>query len=266
VPSLNSFLAFLLFLGPLTIYFVAMGLINSRQRPLILPGVWDFVGVLVAVSGFLFFGGPSILAWANERWHLAQLFSHSRTNGPGYYFWLGLWVVYFLAVLGVAAVALNRRRNQLAIYNVAPDAFNESLALALDRLGLAWSRSGQQVYISYVGEASPAKARLVPAHSPASAGAPAGAPMEMVPETAGHVARLELEPSRAMRHVTLSFAEGSEPLRQEIESELSQALAQVQTTSNPAGVWFMVVAALLFVLMCFLVLGAAVVSGLLTPA
>ncbi len=51
-----------LFLFPLAVYCSVLGLVNRRLQPLMISGVWDFVGVLCATSGFLLFVGPYLLS------------------------------------------------------------------------------------------------------------------------------------------------------------------------------------------------------------
>src|SRR5262249_28836011 len=131
--ALTSFLVFLL---PLTIYFLVLGVINRRWRPLVVRGRWDFAGLLFAASGFLLFGGPSILSLLYQRWRVAWLFNHQQQapslSNEAYYFWLALAILYFLAVVGGAAFLLWRRGDQLAIYNIDPAIFDECLAHVLD--------------------------------------------------------------------------------------------------------------------------------------
>lgn len=240
---MESFLAFLL---PLTIYFLVLGLINRRWRPLVVRGRWDFAGLLFAASGFLLVGGPSILLLLYQRWRIAWLLNHQQQpaslGSEGYYFWLA--VLYFVVVVGGAAYLLWRRGDQLAVYNIDPAVFDEILAAVLDRLGLSWSRAGQQWYIGLAGRAAGA--------STATA------------ELVGDSGRIELDRSATMRHVTLHWVQMDLPLRQEIEDELRRALTQVVTRSNPVGGWFLAVAAVLFGLLTLLTL-AALLLPLLAP-
>jgi hypothetical protein len=260
---LSPFLAFLVFLVPLAVYFLVLGLINRRLRPLIVSGPWDFAGLLFAVSGFLFFGGPSMLTWLNDRWQLAQLLDPRRghTGNQGYYVWLTLWAVYFLVVVGGSALVLWRRRSQLSIYNVEPAAFDDALAQALDRLGLSWSRSGQQLCIGFAGTPGNGGRGI---HRPIATGWSAGemprrTSFGSAEEGGSPAARIELDASPSMRHVTVFFNQVDAGLRQEIEAELAQVLSRVYTHSNPAGAWFLLIAALLFGLMFFLALVVIVI-------
>ena len=51
-----------LFLFPIALYCTVLGMINRRAQPLMVSGAWDFVGVLLATSGFLLFVGPAMLS------------------------------------------------------------------------------------------------------------------------------------------------------------------------------------------------------------
>jgi hypothetical protein len=241
----SSLLAFLAFLFPLAVYFLILGLINRRRHPLLVPGTWDLVGLLFAASGFLLFGGPRILNTLHERWQISWLLSQRRAapgaGVEGFSFWLFLSLLYFVAVVGGTAVLLWQRRNQVAIYNIEPAVLDEALELVLDRLGLSWSRSGHQVYVGFA--ASPANpGRKVEAEVPDEI---KPAPFASAGEMAGSAARLELDPSPRLYHVTLRFSDVDPPLRQGIERGLGQVLSQVRTRSNPVGGWLLALAFLL---------------------
>src|ERR1051325_5142693 len=51
------FLLLIAFLFPLSTYLLILGLVNRRRSPLMVPGTWDFVGVLFGASGFILAGG-----------------------------------------------------------------------------------------------------------------------------------------------------------------------------------------------------------------
>ena len=125
--SEDSSLIIVAFLLPLALYFFFLGMINSRRRPLMIPGPWDFAGILFAASGFLTFGIPAILTGLSERWRLfwwtAQLAGNLSANpedtkGIGGGLWAAdgmgglLWAAYFLLVLVVAGIVLWRRQTR----------------------------------------------------------------------------------------------------------------------------------------------------------
>jgi hypothetical protein len=257
-------LAFLAFLFPLAVYCVILAFLNRRPHPVLVSGAWDFAGVLFAASGFLLIGGPTILAGFNQRWREAWLLRRSPAL-PGlsleYRVWLGLWVLYFIALLAGSVALLWRRRRLTSVYNVEPAAFDEALARALDRLQLPWWRGGNQVLVGSRGpegsepECPPDQAVPAPEQDILEKEAYRRAvPPWTAKPRAGWVnqeAVLELDPFPALRHVTLRWSGDAGPLRKEIEGELGRALTEVWTGENPAGVWFLSIAAGLFSLIFF---------------
>ena len=67
------------FFFPLAIYLLILALINSRRRPTMISGPWDFALVLLALSGFILVGGPSILAQFDIFWRYLLLHARFRT-------------------------------------------------------------------------------------------------------------------------------------------------------------------------------------------
>ena len=68
----------LVFLFPLAFYILFLAYLNARQRATMVAGVWDFVGVLFALSGFLILGGPLIIRGLHEQFNFLML----RPNQP----------------------------------------------------------------------------------------------------------------------------------------------------------------------------------------
>src|SRR5262249_9563822 len=103
-------------------YLLILGAINRRRHPLLVPGPWDFAGVLFAASGFLLFGGPGALSVLNDRWRDSLVFGQNPTSSSSteslWLWWLFLMALYFAAVLAGAGYGLSRSRNQTSIYNV----------------------------------------------------------------------------------------------------------------------------------------------------
>jgi hypothetical protein len=213
-------LIFVVFLFPLTLYCLILALINSRQRPLAVSGVWDFAGVLFAASGLLLAGGPSVMTGLNEHWRMFWLLGRKGDLADlSEESWLVSLLVsglYFLVVLLGSAVMLWRRRRTTSIYNVEPAAFETTLTQVLEEQGLTWTRRGKQLWIA--------------------------API-------GPGVLLEVDAFPALRHVLLFWAGGSGPLRQQVEDGLREGLGRVHTEDNPAGSWFLWTGACLFLLM-----------------
>src|SRR6266849_3966820 len=136
-------LIFLAFVVPLAIYSLILAHLNRSRHPIMVSGSWDFVGILFAASGFLLLGGPAILTGLHEQWRLSWLLGQTRfLNGFGenWYFWLGLWALYFVLVVSGAVFLLRRRRNQSSVYNVQPVMLDKILVQVLDQLGMDWQR------------------------------------------------------------------------------------------------------------------------------
>lgn len=211
----------LIFPLPLAVHCLVLTMLNRRSHPVLVAGTWDFAEVLFAVSGFLIFGGPAILAGFSERYReyllyggLRQMPSVTETIS---HVWIAVWVGYFLIVLAIAAFVLWRRRRATSVYNVEPDAFQECLAAALDQLKVEWMRSGDRVYID-------------------------GSPGRVV---------LAVDTFPAMRHVSMWWPAEAGPLRREVEGRLATAFEGVQTRHNPVGGWLLTVAGCLFSIMLF---------------
>jgi hypothetical protein len=273
-PILYGLFAFLAFLFPVAVYFLALAVINGRRRPTMVSGPWDFVGVLFATSGFLLVGGPWILTNLNTEWR--NLLLQGRFGGLNgqtsqwWYFWIGLWTVYFGAVVAGSAYLLQRRRIVTVIYNVEPAMVEEALAQTLDRLGLEGGLVGNRLHIGVRGRAGADSAaeRLAPADSSSVPTLPRAGSFrsgEAVPTAftaelptpspaldVGRTAAVELEPFLSVHHMTLRWQTPTAEdrlLRRDVEAELAKVLAEGESTPNPATGWFLTIASCLFLLM-----------------
>jgi hypothetical protein len=259
-----SLILFLAFLFPVAIYFLILGAINRRDRPLMVSGAWDFVGILFAASGFLLFVGPGVLGALYERWRYFLLFGQGGTvalSNAGYYFWVSVWGLYYVLVVGGAAFMLWRRRKTTAIYNVDVPTLQTALTEVLERLGLSWTRAGKQLFIrpgdgprdgvALMQEGVPVTTRaqaLIGAEARERDRAAAASeirPFAPLLSGARCLALLELETFGPMCHATLRWPQVDPLLRQEIEAELDKALGGTITRSNGSGGWFLCVGGLM---------------------
>jgi hypothetical protein len=252
-------LIFLAVLIPIGIYCLVLAVINRRQHPVVVPGPWDFVGVLFAASGILIVGGPAILTGIYKHWRLTWLLGQTRSLegvGDNWSFWISLWLLYFGVVAGGSAFVLWHRRRLTSIYNIELAVFTEVLIRVLDRLGLEWRRNGTCRLLVRFRE-SPFEAgseRIAPpvVTRPSQAAASRvladrGQPHALHTaistqrsSTSAHPwAELALEAFPATRHVTLHWMSQNEAIRLEVETELAKALAQMRTRRNPVGAWFL---------------------------
>lgn len=236
VPLLQVLLVFTL---PLAMYLLALASINRRRHPLLVPGAWDFIGLLCGVSGFVLAGNAVIWSILSDRWRMVWLFGARRNlheMGSHGYIWFDLVALaYFLTLAFGVAWLVGRRRLMTVVYNVEPAIFEEILTRLLETKGLSWTRSGHRYALSARKQAP-------------SEGSPS-------PDVAPGTAVLDLELSPAFRTVVmnwqLSSGQAEYAVRQEVERELGRALAEVRTRGNPVGGWLFGASAILWFLTLF---------------
>ena len=204
-------MVFVAFLAPLGVYFVVVGLLHRRSRPLVASGAWDAVGLLFGLSGFLLAGGPAILTARNDRWRAWWLLANTeapRALHDGYLdahlpWWLAASLAYYALVAGWATWLVWRARATTSIYATA----RVDVALALDEacrdLQLSPQRSGN-LYVFGSAE--------------------------------GH-ATLDLEPFDALGHVSLRWEPPDSPMRAPVESALEEKLAEVGSPDSDVGLY-----------------------------
>lgn len=115
---------------PLSAYLLALAGLNHRRPPALFSGAWDFAYLLLGLIGFLILVGPVLLTGSQESWRRYWL---HHDQAP-----VGWWVValcYFVGLVVILAILLNRRRRLTVVYNVAPATIGEALAIVLARFG-----------------------------------------------------------------------------------------------------------------------------------
>ncbi len=231
----------LAFLLPFSIYLLVLGTVNRRPHPLLVPGTWDFVGLVFAASGFLLVGGPAVLSSGSEGWRMFWLFGSREALHAGGDGTLALWpllaAVYFVAVVGGVVYLLYRRRELTAVYNVEPEAFEKALARVFGVLGLNPVRSGNLFVFGAAGSAAVQLPQTPGAERPAG-----DASRKRETGLAGQGAVLEVEPFALLRHVTLRWDPSTSLLRREVEAELARTLAETHVSDNAVGDWLVLVA------------------------
>jgi hypothetical protein len=255
-------LILLAFFLPLAIYLSVLGLLNRRRHPLLLSGVWDGIGLLFGVSGFLFFVGPAIFSSISERWRLTWLLGKGDMPlaGPDgvWQFWVFLSIVYFVLVVAGSAFYLWRQRHLTAVYNADVAQIDRALTQICEELGLNPVRSGGLflfgMSLGLSGERRGGSTIQAPHYLPTGVRVSAGqletssvsAAKEVADVTVlEQTAILELDSFPLMRHVTLRWDPADCPLRQVVEAELARRLAQMPSEDNMLGGWLLVLAGLL---------------------
>ena len=255
-----------IFFFPIALYCLILGMINRRPHPVMVSGSWDFFGLLLAASGLLLFGGPTLLAIYYDRDVRDFLLGKYRFVSLDFTFtnlflkWWLFWLLYYVLVIGGGAVLVWLRRHITSVYNVEPLVFDETLGHVLDRTGVLWTRMGNRVYIGFP---APRGRHLPPRVAPAEP-LPAPVSTQVMPGPAPQVteplfevvrpdqeAVVDVEPFYATRHVTLNWRSAGGTVRAQVEAELGRVLPEVHTGNNPMGTWLMIVATSLFALIFF---------------
>ena len=244
-PALPIRFTLLISLFPLAMYCLMLSSINRRSEPLLVRGVWDFTGLLFAVSGMLLWAGPAMMA---------TIFERSIFGGSSKPFeelvkqWWLLWVSYYGVVLSGSILLLWLRRPTTAIYNVQPDLVPTLVAAALHRLGLDFAQNAHDQFLI----APTKRPALRPTGSDGEfAEAIAPGTVETLPRAVEAAPRpyssaVEIDQSPSLCHATLHWYETDARLRIEIEGELQKNLTNARPADNPAGVWQFGVGVLLF--------------------
>ena len=139
-------------LAPLGVYLLWLAKLTRRQRPTVVSGPWDFVGLLLGLSGFILFGGGFVLSLlqSNVRYWIAEISKACEVLGgrrrpPGYSWLLGICSL----VLSVIFFTLASRRRSLVVYNLEPAAFEATVAEVCEHLNRPVERRGN-LWISSV--------------------------------------------------------------------------------------------------------------------
>lgn len=194
-------------LAPASFYLCWLAGVNRRDKPTVVGGTWDFVGVLAALSGFLIAGGGLLLSLVSNN---GQLFTDGNVDRLKMVFetqwmtWLSILIGY-AALVGIAAtVGAKGRKHWLAVYNLDADTAERVIDAALERSGLPARRQGDQWV-----EQTPGGRRLV-----------------------------EAKTFHGTAHTTIRVVVPHDRQREEIERHLRSELAAAETGPGPAAPWF----------------------------
>ena len=150
---------FLLLVGlaclfPLSLYCLFLALLHQRRRVTHLSGTWDFAAVLAALSGFLLFGGTTLLLAVNSVAHDALLRGNGLADLQYGYSRIGvftfiLWGLYGLLLVGGSALMLWKRADSDVFYNLAPAELEQVVSDLCARSQLPLRRSGTRYYLGF---------------------------------------------------------------------------------------------------------------------
>ncbi len=244
---------FMVFFLPLSLYFFYLSALNRAPRPKLVSGVWDTVGVLAALSGFLLIGGPSILSGLYEQWRMSWLLgSFQRLNEirGTWSEWILLYAAYFVAVIVLTIWLVFEGRKRTSIYNIDGQVFEEILRRTLDECGLLWKRLGPHKLLLHGASEKP----LDPAPLDREK---EGAKLEM-----GPAATVDWRVFPAMCHASIGWRGVDREIREEVESRLIEQLRFVRSPANQAAAWFFT-SGLILLMFSLLTLGFVIAIKLL---
>jgi hypothetical protein len=242
--------AFLIFLFPLALYCLILAYVNRSRRPVLVPGLWDCVGLLFALSGFLLWTVPTLLFELTD--HLLGILPAGLDAVAWARAWL-VWLGYYLAVAIGAALMLAVRRHKTVVYNLETELLGERLAVTLAELGLDSIRRGGRIIIApaeafSTPAAPPAHLEEAISTAPATLHTAAEAPAKILnmPPGGPRYAELVIDPFPAFCHATLHWDSYTPALRREIEDRLARNLENAAAVENPAAGWFLGFSGLVF--------------------
>lgn len=215
-------------LTPLTLYLFWLSAVNRRDRPTVISGVWDFVGLLAGLSGFILSGSGLFLAAVVARSRLwgGHTFEELRDSwGRERLTWAIALAVYLAAFALLVGLSLAARRRTLVAYNTDLSTAEAAVAAVLEEVGIPVKRFGN-LWSN-----------------------PDGRPI------------VEVVPFHQFRHVSIRFLDTDPRVCEELDRRLRAALAaRPAAADNPLAPWLSTaaVSAFVTVLCCALLIGAAV--------
>jgi hypothetical protein len=182
-------------------------------------GRWDFVCLLLGISGFLLILGPVLLTVVDSTWRAIWVtgqFHRARTVlEKEVLLWSAMGGFYLLFMFLFMFQLLRSRSFNSVIYGMPSNRFEELLTTTLERLGHPWSSVGNYFQIRSNRD-----------------------PQEFT--------ELEVEPFPSMGIVTLHWDEIRSPLRSEVETELEKTFDRMTTPPSPVSGWFFTASVTLF--------------------
>ena len=238
------FLLGLACLFPVCIYCLFLAMLHQRRHPTLMSGAWDFVGVLLALSGFLIFGTTVFLlsfqpAGREFLLHGGTPADVRRIGAQGSPMIVLLWFLFYASLASSFAYMIWHRRAFSVIYNITPAETEHVLLRVVENAHMQAMRRGRRWYIG----AEEHLERKSAAFESSSLRAAAVAP-QVVPQ-----AVLEVHGSPLMRTVSIFWRSYRDEARQELQAELERELDQFPCSSGATAGWLITVASALFLVM-----------------
>lgn len=190
-------------LTPVAVYLVWLGSVNRKDRPTVVGGVWDLVGVLAAVSGFVLFGGALLVAGIQSNARFAARGNWDQLRAAWdreQAMWLAIAGGYLLVAGGSAVLGLVARSRSLSVYNTSRERVEAVLDEVLTGLGVNAARYGN-IWSD-------------------------GKPI------------VGIDVFYGLRHVTVWVLDPDPQFRQEFERDFRKRVGTEVSPDNPVGPWF----------------------------
>jgi hypothetical protein len=196
---------------PLTLYLFWLAAVNRGDRPVVVSGAWDFVGLFAGIGGFVLCAGMVLtVIGANANVFRRGGFAELQNAWANAQLAAALTPIGYALLVGACVVlTLRSRGRSLAVYNVHAPAAEDALARALAKLGLDAKRRGN----------------LWSDDRPI----------------------VEVVPFAVFSHLTIKLFLRDQRPREELERELRTALPRVSIGENPAGPWLTTAAVSCFI-------------------
>jgi hypothetical protein len=198
---------------PLALYCLILAGINRRRHPTLISGAADVGLTLLALSGFLIVGGPVVLSGMQglwRRWAYSGSFeSMGQLIGEPAWPWIVVHGLYFVLVVGGAAMALRRAGSRSVALNADYAGIRAALDQSCDRLGIPVAEQGSRLNLGG--------------------------------------AMLELRSAPVLRSVTLDWMSDASRVRRVVEEELRKVLLMTDAPRSPVASWLMAAATVLFI-------------------
>jgi len=211
---------FLIFLFPLGIYFLILANINRRARPFMIGGCWDAVMLSFGLSGILLWVGPTILGAFYERGLIPG--SADQPNRQFNQVWTlypWIWVSYYALVIGGQGLMIFSRRDKTIVYNVDAKALEQLVGQVLAEKGYRIS-AGHGLLVFDATEPGIA--------------------------TAQRAGAVDIEPFAPLRHAVMHWHTQDRRLRQAVDREVNERLADASTSENASASWLLSLSGAIF--------------------
>jgi hypothetical protein len=238
------FLLGLACLFPICIYCLFLALLHQRRHPTLLSGAWDFVGVLLALSGFLIFGTTVFLlsfqpAGREFLLHGGTPSDIRRIGAQGSPYIVLLWFLFYASLASSFAYMIWHRRAFSVVYNITPAEMEQVLQRVVEAAHMQVMRRGRRWYIGAEQHGEAKQPRM---------DSPSQRVLTVEPQVIPQ-AVLEVNGSPLMRTVSIFWRSFRYEARQELQAEMERELDQFPSSSGATAGWLITIASALFLVM-----------------